>query len=116
MISVVAKDSAAMKPARKTSASSGRERVIDSAARVDADLSFSLIGFCVADVWELYPSQTASRPERPPTDASSSGARKRDLRPKMTNTFPTLQPITTINTQAPKRDHHSRSSSSMRVL
>src|SRR6266566_5055260 len=116
MILVVVRDNAAMKPARKTRASSGKERFINTPSIVDADLSFSLIGFCLADVWELRPRSTAAKPERPPTEARSFGALKRAIGPKMTRTFETLQTMTTIKTQAPNRDHHSRSSSSMRAL
>src|SRR6185369_6193881 len=72
--------------------------------------------FCpVADVSELLPSNTATKPEIPPIAASSLGNCNSNGGPNIVIALNSDQAIMPINIQDPKRPHHSRSSSSIHL-
>src|SRR5918911_346877 len=72
--------------------------------------------FLLAGVFELRPARRDRRPVRPPKEAKMLGNSSSAKGPKMTSQLKTVQAAITINPQALNRAHHSRSSSTMRVL
>src|SRR5215213_247644 len=108
---VVSSESPAATESRKTRPNSGSAPASSLDAAPAFDLSFSSDAPERAGVRELFPTSTATRPETPPTAASSFGNCSSTSGPKMTVPLSTTQTIEAMSSHAPKRAHHSRSSS-----
>src|SRR5688572_27844814 len=108
---VVPSETAATKTARKISARRGKRLPINAAARPRCASSL-----LVAGDFALRPTRSAMRPDTPPRGAKMVGNDRSAIGPKITSVQETTHAMIEMMTHAPRRAHHSRSSSLTRWL
>ncbi len=110
---LVSSDRKARKTARKT-ADATVSVLPPSRDAAGLDCPVAAMFFCpVAAVSELFPSRTAINPDTPPSAPTMRGNSSNSGGPNTVMADSTIHPAMMMSIHAPKRAHHSRSSSSI---